>query len=698
MLPEIHLDRTSFDETVDRAKNRIVSFYPEWTDFNYHDPGITLMELFAWRKEIQQYELDHIGERHQRKYLQILGTDIRHCTPAQCFVTADISSPSMIPEGSRLEAAGVLFETVETQMLPGVSVTCCLGWLEDMVSCLDGDRITLGQPFQFYPFGSKARKGTCLYIGLSGPLPVGERVALTVHMGRQPDFPRNPACKDTLPLARLDFSYWDGKQYQPVELLREETFGLLFDGQIVFRVNSRMKENRIGEFKGYFLRVLLKESGYEAPPVISFLDMNTLRVQQKETVAKWLAASEVGQDNSLWGDHDLCATEEVRVFAERQGLYREVPVYEKEWDAATGRTRIRLRKREGELSGADGFWILTYSSEDWYMRHSTLGTGHGFPNESFDLDEDRVCYEDLEILVEEAEQPGVYRKWEKREDFAGSGPSDRHFCVDCMTGRILFGDSIHGMAPEGQIILISYSRVLGDGGNVKAARIQRFLSQSLEGIRVSNRWDACGGQDEETVEEAFARVRRDLTRPRNLVTAQDYEQMVKAAPGLRVESCKALFSTDKDGRGTDRTVWIVVKPYSPESRPGLTPAFTQNILRHLEKKRLLGVRIKVLPPIYISLWVSVEAKVHPQYQDAESTVEQAVEKYLAALKEQFGGTVSYSGLYGYIDRLNCVAGVQSLMLEAKENEVRRNPYGDLVFPGNGIVDEIHVRCFCSIAG
>ena len=698
MLPDIHLDRMSFDETVDRAKNRIVSFYPKWTDFNYHDPGITLMELFAWRKEIQQYELDHIGERHRRKYLQLLGTDIRHRTPAQCFVTADVSSPCMISEWCRLEAAGVIFEAMETQMLPGVSVICCLGWLEDMVSFLDGDRLTLGQPFQFYPFGSKAQKGTCLYIGLSGPLPVGEKVALTVHMDKQTDYPRNPAQVDTLPLARLLFSYWDGKQYQPVELLREETFGLLFDGQIVFRVNSRMQEHKIGEIKGYFLRVLLKESGYEAAPVISFLDMNTLRVQQKETVAKWLAASETGQGDSLWGDHDLCATGEVRVFAECQGLYKELPVWEKEWDTAAGRTRIRLRQCEEALTGADGLWILAHSSEDWYMHHSVLGTGHGFPNESFELDEDRVCYEDLEILVEEAEQPGVYRKWEKREDFAGSGPSDRHFCVDGMAGRILFGDSIYGMAPEGQVILVSYSRVLGSGGNVKATRIQNFQDQRLDNIKVTNRWDARGGQDEETAEEAFARVRKELIQPRNLVTAQDYEQMVRATPGLRVESCKALFSVDKEGSGTDRTVWIVVKPYSPESRPGLTSAFTQNILRHLEKKRLLGVRLKLLPPIYISLWISVETKVHPQYQNAESMVEQAVEKYLAAFKEQFGGTVSYSGLYGYIDRLDCVAGVRSLMLEAKENEVRRNPYGDLIFPRNGIADEVRVRCSCSIEG
>lgn len=695
MLPDIHLDRTSFDEMVDRAKNRIVSFYPEWTDFNYHDPGITLMELFAWRKEIQQYELDHISEQHKRKYLQLLGTDLRHRTAARSYVTADISSPCLIPEGCRLEAAEVIFETGEKQMLPGVSVTCCFGWLEETVSFLGGDRLNLRQPFQFYPFGTKAREGTCLYIGLSGSLPVGERVALTVHVERQDRFPRNPVCKDTIPLAGLHFSYWDGTRYQPVELIREETYGFLFDGQIVFQVNSPMKERQIGEAGGYFLRVLLEKSQYEAAPVISFLDMNTLQVQQKETIAKWLMTSGPDGRGILWGNHYLCAAGGVKVFAEIQGLYKEIPVIKKEVEEATCRTRIRIEQCGEGPTGADSYWILAYSEEDWYKNHIILGTGHGFPNESFNLDENLMSFEDVELLVEEVDRPGIYRKWERKEDFAGSAMLDRHFCVDTAAGRILFGNGIHGMAPEGQVLLISYSRVLGSGGNVKAARIRKFQDQGREEIKVVNRWDACGGQDEETVDEAFARVRKEFVQPRNLVTAQDYERMVRETPGLRVESCKALFGTGREGKGAEQTVWIVVKPYSSESRPVLTAAYTRNILHHLEKKRLLGVSIKVLPPVYIRLEISVEVLIHPQYQDAESMLEQAAAEYLTAFKEEFGGTVSYSSLYGYIDRLDCVTAVRSLILEAAGNNVNRNSYGDLILPKNGIVEEINVRCSCT---
>ena len=689
MLPDIQLDRMTFEEMVNVAKNKIVSFYPEWTDFNYHDPGITLVELFAWRKEIQQYEMDHIGEEHKRKYLKLLGANIRHRSGAQCFVTAEVSSPCLIPNGCRLEASGVIFETTGEQMLPGVSITCCLGWCKEQISFLDGERLELGQPFSFYPFGSKAREGTCLYIGLSGPLPVGEGMALTIQVDKQESLIRNPAADGSVPLAKLEFSYWDGTGFQSVELIREETFGLLLDGQIVFKVNSGMKKRRIGEQCAYFLRVLLKESQYDTAPAISFLNLNTLRVRQKETVAKWLSPSDVYGREILCCDHNLCATGEVKVFAERQGLYREIPILKKEMEETGHKTRILLKPCE-EATRAEAFRILAYRNEEWYGGHFLLGVGHGFPGESFALDEDQGSYEDLEILVEEADSPGVFRKWEKKEDLSGSGPEDRHFRMDSMTGRILFGNGIHGMAPEGRVFLVSYSRVLGSGGNVKAMRMQRFLDPGLQNLKAANRWDACGGQDEETVEAALYRVREELMEPKNLVTARDYERMVKTTPGLCIESCKALFDTD------GMTVYLMVKPYSREQRPGLTPAVTQNILQHLEKKRLLGTRIKILPPVYINLSVSVEAAIHPQYQDAKDRIMQAVREYLSAFKEQFGGTVSYSGLYGYIDRLDCVAGVRSLMSEAKGNGVRRTPYGDLILPENGIADVIEVQCSCSI--
>ena len=48
MLPDIDLDNESFDDILENAKNSIVSSFPDWTDFNYHDPGVTMLEMIAF--------------------------------------------------------------------------------------------------------------------------------------------------------------------------------------------------------------------------------------------------------------------------------------------------------------------------------------------------------------------------------------------------------------------------------------------------------------------------------------------------------------------------------------------------------------------------------------------------------------------------------------------------------------------------
>ena len=51
-LPEPNLDDLRFQQDlVDEARTRIIRYCPEWTDYNLSDPGITLIELFAWMSE-----------------------------------------------------------------------------------------------------------------------------------------------------------------------------------------------------------------------------------------------------------------------------------------------------------------------------------------------------------------------------------------------------------------------------------------------------------------------------------------------------------------------------------------------------------------------------------------------------------------------------------------------------------------------
>ena len=43
-----NLDDRKFQDIVSEARSKIPLYCPKWTDYNLSDPGVTLIELFAW--------------------------------------------------------------------------------------------------------------------------------------------------------------------------------------------------------------------------------------------------------------------------------------------------------------------------------------------------------------------------------------------------------------------------------------------------------------------------------------------------------------------------------------------------------------------------------------------------------------------------------------------------------------------------
>ena len=86
MLRTENLDDQTFAEIVEEAVKSIPTVFPEWTDHNAHDPGITLLELFAWYKEMQQYHLNCPTERAMNMYLKLLGMERGDIAPARATV------------------------------------------------------------------------------------------------------------------------------------------------------------------------------------------------------------------------------------------------------------------------------------------------------------------------------------------------------------------------------------------------------------------------------------------------------------------------------------------------------------------------------------------------------------------------------------------------------------------------------------
>ena len=71
MIPPPKLDDRSFHDIVEEAISMIPRYAPEWTNHNPSDPGITLIELFAWLTELLVYRINRIPERLHASLLQL---------------------------------------------------------------------------------------------------------------------------------------------------------------------------------------------------------------------------------------------------------------------------------------------------------------------------------------------------------------------------------------------------------------------------------------------------------------------------------------------------------------------------------------------------------------------------------------------------------------------------------------------------
>lgn len=66
------LDDRTWKDLVEEALAIIPSVAPEWTDFNASDPGITLVELFAYLTETLLYQVDRVSDANRRSFLKLV--------------------------------------------------------------------------------------------------------------------------------------------------------------------------------------------------------------------------------------------------------------------------------------------------------------------------------------------------------------------------------------------------------------------------------------------------------------------------------------------------------------------------------------------------------------------------------------------------------------------------------------------------
>ncbi|WP_437275937.1 hypothetical protein WME90_32440 [Sorangium sp. So ce375] len=66
------LDDKTYAELVEEARTALPAIHPGWTDHNPSDPGIALIELFAWLTEMLIFRAGRIPESSERAFLRLL--------------------------------------------------------------------------------------------------------------------------------------------------------------------------------------------------------------------------------------------------------------------------------------------------------------------------------------------------------------------------------------------------------------------------------------------------------------------------------------------------------------------------------------------------------------------------------------------------------------------------------------------------
>src|SRR5581483_10866797 len=160
----------------------------EWTDHNVSDPGVTLIETFAFMTDQLLYRLNQVPDRVYLKFLDLIGLRMLPPTPARASVTFWLSAPAAaeltIAAGTRVgtlrtEAAqAVVFATqadlplipcsllrVRTPAPPGEAP----GPGADAPTVDRSRQLLMGE--EFAAFSDPPCLGDTLLLGLSEPVP-----------------------------------------------------------------------------------------------------------------------------------------------------------------------------------------------------------------------------------------------------------------------------------------------------------------------------------------------------------------------------------------------------------------------------------------------------------------------------------------------------------------------------------------------
>lgn len=698
MFYNLDLDDKSYQEIEADAVFQIPGKCPDWTNYNQSDPGIMLLGLLAWLKEIQQYYISRHGGWKRQKFLKLLGIALQHALPAQGSVSVELPagmpvSKMPLSKGSRFYAGDMAFETVKKERIHPIKLIGAYLMCGESLDWYANNGNDLEKRMRLYPFGEQPGIGNCCCFVIDRAFACGEQTVVTFDIRTEYEVTRNPIGEDFIPLARLKWEYQSAEGWEDLPVDFDNTYAFLQSGRIGFHLPKEMAEDK--NYGAYQIRVTLIENDYDVAPLVQDIYFNEIEVRQQYTYCDFedYDVPAAGERLCVKSGMYLAKNGQAELYIEKDGGFCQVAVAERK-EAADG-DMVFYFDKPGWPVGESIVCRLAVYENDFFEKRD-LGVGSGFANQEYRLDITDIVYDEFEIMVCDR-QDKMFYPYCRVEDFDDCNPMDAVYALELAGDRLLFGNCENGMAPDGAIRLLRLRTSNGQSGNIKAGKIRE--SQENPRLLVKQNGITHGGRDNETVESCYERLCRELKKVHRGVTHSDYEELVKQTPGLLILGSKAVTPAVGDaGRQSapENEISIVVRPLSYRERDAkLNDKYRQNIEQMIEKRKMIGTTVRILNPEYVGISIFAEIVIRPHFTDAEERIEEAVRAYLDEKSWEIGRPVSASAIYGIIDILPCVWQAKSLIVEAAGRGCHRLVNGDVQLPPNGLpyLRELDFRIF-----
>ena len=274
-LNNVVLDDKDWSKIVEEARLLIPSFSREWTDHNASDPGITMLELFAWLEEIQRYRLNRTSAAIRERFFLMAGvrpldaqpaSTVVEFAPAERFVPQSI----LVPAGTELSITGHLdlpYQTVRDSYLVAATISA----VETLAGGRELDRTSAqhDDAGHFDAFGSDPKPGDALQITFSHTVTAPEiSVAFRVFDNDL------SSVIPGVPLSSVELR-WEYSSataaWRPLTVIRDTTAALTLTGFVVFQDPAESIQR---------IRAIIASGHYEIPPRLAAIRVNTLEVSQ----------------------------------------------------------------------------------------------------------------------------------------------------------------------------------------------------------------------------------------------------------------------------------------------------------------------------------------------------------------------------------------------------------------------------------